>query len=52
MGDLREAGLDNDRPEDISAETYAEYQTRSEAGQCSSNIWRDESGVFWFSMEH
>ncbi len=51
-GDLREAGLDNDRPEDISEETWADYLAMAEDGQCQSNIWRDDSGVFWFSLEH
>lgn len=51
-GDLREAGLDNDRPEDINDETWADYQSRAESGQCHSSIWRDDSGAFWFSLEH
>jgi hypothetical protein len=51
-GDLREAGLDEDRPEEISTETWDAYQTMAEAGQCQGSIWRDESGVYWFSLEH
>lgn len=42
-GDMREAGLDNE-PDD---EAWAEYERRSEEGNCSSNIFRSSDRVYY-----
>jgi hypothetical protein len=45
-GDMREAGLDDVAPD------WADYQARAENGECPSNIWRDDDGRVFFSLEH
>jgi hypothetical protein len=49
-GDIREAGLGDDRPEDISDEQWADYEQRAADGQVQGSIWRDGADV-WFSLE-
>jgi hypothetical protein len=49
-GDLREAGLGDDHPEDISDEQWTEYEQRAADGQVGGSIWRDGADV-WFSLE-
>lgn len=50
-GSLRESGLGDDRPEDITDEQMSNYETRASEGQCDSSIWRDDDGAFWYSLE-
>mgnify|MGYP000848908751 FL=1 len=47
MGDIREAGAD--ALEDID---WSEYRERAEAGQCSSRLWRDESGEYSYNLSN
>lgn len=49
-GDIREAGLGDDRPEDITDDQWAEYEQRAQNGQVQGSIWRDGSDI-WFSLE-
>lgn len=47
-GDMRESGLDIDQ----SDNGWQEYETLSSNGQCQSNLFRDENGNVFFSLEH
>jgi hypothetical protein len=46
-GDMREAGLDNEPDEDA----WKEYESRAEAGQCQSNIYKGDDGEIYYSLD-
>ena len=46
-GDIREAGLDSDP----DAEDWEEYESRSQGGQCSGNIWKNDAGEIFYSLD-